>query len=374
MGLHPIIIGGEKRLMPVFRLQTKLLAFNIRNGRFAAELSAKEKQLGHKLDPLVRDDDEVLRKLLLELDPAATEALTEDLKKVGQTDPGIITHDGFVINGNRRMAVLQLLHGQESTGKFEYLEVQRLPEDITQKDLWRIEAGLQLSRDKRLEYGPVNDLLKIREGLTADLTYDEIAATMYGVKDPDEVEQKDKRLALIDDFLEYIGDPGSYTRANGFVEHFINLQNFLRWLEEQGFRATDRHKWLLVSFELIRSGVGHMDIRRLRSIAQSADAAKHVLASIRPKPGTRSADDHKVITEQIKDDFYIAKEYVDLEEQAKKPEALLKRAIRALETLLKHKSDLSTNSTLQEGVKNISKIVNELSVAASRPTGTRKHK
>jgi hypothetical protein len=117
-----------------------------------------------------------------------------------------------------------------------------------------------------------------------------------------------------------------------------------------------------------------MDIRRLRPIAQSDDAAKHVLTSIRPKPGPRKHEEEKLVIAQIRDDFLIAKEYVELEEQAKKPEALVKRAIRALEALLKHRADLVTNAALQEGVKNISKIANELSIAASRPAGARKHK
>ena len=51
------------------------------NGRFAAELKAKEKQIGHQLDPLAVDDQEILRDLLLGLDPQASHLLKEDLKK-----------------------------------------------------------------------------------------------------------------------------------------------------------------------------------------------------------------------------------------------------------------------------------------------------
>ena len=172
MGKHPLLIAGVKRMFDVYRLPINLLSFNIRNGRFAAELRAKEQQLKHPLDPHDADDKEELKKLLLELDEQATSLLKADLEKVGQTDPGIITADGSVINGNRRMAVLLALHEDDSSGKYEYLEVQVLPPDVSPKDLWRIEAGLQLSRDKRLDYGPINDLLKIREGLDSGLTFE----------------------------------------------------------------------------------------------------------------------------------------------------------------------------------------------------------
>src|SRR5437879_1162227 len=137
-------------MMPVYRLPINLLAFNIRNGRFAAELKAKERDAKRALDPLDPDDAAIIAELLLHQDANATEVLKADLKKVGQTEPGIITHDGFVINGNRRMAILQELHKEEPTGRFAFLDAQILPPEIDAKDLWRIEAGIQLSRDKRL--------------------------------------------------------------------------------------------------------------------------------------------------------------------------------------------------------------------------------
>src|SRR5437879_6108186 len=112
-GKSPVVIAGKKELLQVYRLPTSLLAFNIRNGRFAAELRAKEHQLGRGLDPLVSEDEEVIQALLVNLDPGATELLKQDIKAIGQTDPGIITHDGFVINGNRRLAVLHLLHDED---------------------------------------------------------------------------------------------------------------------------------------------------------------------------------------------------------------------------------------------------------------------
>jgi hypothetical protein len=374
MGKHPIVIGGTKRMSEVYRLPVSLLAFNIRNGRFAAELRAKEKLLGRKLDPLLPEDDEVIRQLLLDQDELATGFLKEDLRKVGQTDPAIITHDGFVINGNRRMAVLQSLHEEDQTGKFEYLEVQVLPEGITEKDLWRIEAGLQLSRDKRLEYGPVNDLLKIREGLRSGLGAAEIAATLYGLKNADEVKEKDKRLALIDSYLTYVGEPDEYTKVNRFVEHFINLQDFLHSMEKKGVKPPERHKWLLRAFEMIRAEMGHMDLRWLRKIAGSPEGAKHFLDSIVPKEGKRTAKEHKDTAEKTKQEFKIAREYVELEQDAKKPEVLLQKAQRAIETLLKHSKDVVANQELHGDVNKLSEMLQQLAAECGKAKPARKRK
>ena len=360
MGKHPILIGGEKKMFEVYRLPIKLLAYNIRNGRFAAELRAKEKQLGRRLDPLLSEDEKIIRDLLLDLDPSATELLKKDLQRVGQTDPGIITHDGFVINGNRRMAILQELHNLDGSGKYERLEVHVLTEGIGEKDLWRIEAGLQLSRDKRLDYGPVNDLLKIREGLKSKLTPTEIAATLYGVKDANEVREKDRRLTLIDSYLEYIGETENYTKANGFVEHFINIQDLLRQLDKEGVKAPERHKWLLVAFEMIRAEMGHVDIRTLRKVAASQAAKTHLLKNIKPKAGKRGGKEEQAARDTTKDQFGIAKDYLQNEDDSKRPGALLDKAKRAIETLLKHRGDVIAQRKLHQEVNLLAEMLTSL--------------
>lgn len=366
MGKQPIILSGQKHFLDVFRLPINILAFNIRNGRFAAELRAREKQLGRQLDALSSDDELIIRDLLIHLDPAATKMLKEDLKELGQTDPGIITHDGFVINGNRRMAILQILHSEHPTGQFEYLEAQRLPRDVSPKDLWRIEAGIQLSRDKRLEYGPVNDLLKIREGVEAGLTFAEMAATLYGVAGPDEVKDKISRLRLIDLFLQYVGQDGEYTRVNGLVEHFINLQEFIKWLDRQQVKKDEQHEWLLRAFQLIRIRVPHVEIRKLKSLYSNVTARRHLYDAIVPTPGPVSPRELAKLEDSIRAEFDVAKEYVDLEGQLKKPELLLDRAIRALETLLEHKSELAINPKLHFAVDLILTRASELKEACSK--------
>jgi hypothetical protein len=366
MGKHPIVVGGTKQLFEVHKLPTALLAYNIRNGRFAAELKAKERELKRSLDPLLPEDEAVIRDLLLNIDPSATHLLKEDLKKVGQTDPGIITHDGFVINGNRRMAILQELHKAHPSGKFEYLEVQVLPKDIGDKDLWRIEAGLQLSRDKRLDYGPVNDLLKIREGLNAGLKPNEIAATLYGVKNAEEVIQKDERLKLIDTYLDFIGENDNYTKANAKVEHFINLQDFLRYLEKQGVKAGERLKWELVAFELIRANVTHMEIRKLRDIYNTEQAARYLVKTVRPHQGKREVKTEQTAEINTRDQLEVAKDYVQNQKDAKRPEALLDKAGRAIEILLKHKHDVVKRKDLHTRVK---QLASDLQTLASECKG-----
>src|SRR5438270_6109907 len=84
-----IELGGQRKPYDVYRVPVGNLIFNIRNGRFASELIAKEDALGRRLDATKKEDSLVIRNLLLEQDPDQTEALEEDLKRNGQVDPGI---------------------------------------------------------------------------------------------------------------------------------------------------------------------------------------------------------------------------------------------------------------------------------------------
>ena len=69
--------------------------------------------------------------------------------------------------------------------------------DISEKDLWKIEAGLQLSKEKVADYGPINNLLMIKEGDLAGLSTSEIAAAMYGWSEKQVIADLE-RLNLID--------------------------------------------------------------------------------------------------------------------------------------------------------------------------------
>lgn len=165
---EPYEIRGNREELEVYRFPLSYLAYNIRNGRFASELRELESDLGKFLDPENPDDARRIEELLLK-DKNQAKFMTKDMMRVGQLRPGAITWDGRIIDGNRRVAVLRRLHDETSEERFNYFEAVRLPPNMSAKDLWRIEAGIQLSYDLKATYGPINELLKIREGLDAEM-------------------------------------------------------------------------------------------------------------------------------------------------------------------------------------------------------------
>ena len=83
----PVQIEGRTEYRRVWKLPHKLLSYNIRNGRFASELLAKEASLKRKLNPHNKEDAKLIRKLLLDQNPNETQALTENLKEFMTSKP-----------------------------------------------------------------------------------------------------------------------------------------------------------------------------------------------------------------------------------------------------------------------------------------------
>src|SRR2546426_593686 len=234
-------LKGDVQTLSVYRVPMKLLIYNIRNGRFAAELMAKEEELHRKIDPTIEADARIIQKLLLDQNEAETSALKEDLKAHGQIEPGIITFDGAVVNANRRMAILTSLFEETCEPRFEYLMVGRLPRNVDEKDLWRIEAGLQFAKDFRLEYGPVNELLKLKEGRDRGLTEKDISRSLLGRYSVPKIKEKLEVLKLIETYLEFIEKPREYylIQDERSVEKFNSLQSSVTPLKRQGIKDSE---------------------------------------------------------------------------------------------------------------------------------------
>ena len=171
----PVNLKGEKKRLQVYRLPIELLYYNIRNGRFAAEYINEVKKQGGELKPEDKEDAKKIKNLLWNLDVNESKRTYDDIKDRGQWLPGIITEDGYVIDGNRRMTILSKLFEDTSNDEFKFIKVGRLPGDVDKNDLWKLEAGIQLGKDEILRYGPMNELLKLRQGVRAGITTSEIA-------------------------------------------------------------------------------------------------------------------------------------------------------------------------------------------------------
>jgi hypothetical protein len=354
---EPVEVAGELKILEVWRFPIKLLVYNIRNGRFASELLQKERELRRRLDPYVPEDAVVIRQLLLEQNARETEALKKHIQQYGQLDPGVITVDGAVINANRRMAIISKLYEETGESKFEYLKAARLPRGVNEKDLWRIEAGIQFAKDFKLNYGPVNELLKLREGSEQGLTPKQISTALLGRYTDKDVEEKLDILAQIDNYLDFIGKRGQYDQVERDIEKFNSLvRNVLQPLKRRGMSARDRADVNNLAFCLIKGGDGnltHWDIRKLRDIIGIEEAKTEIFQHFNRKDPSRTK------SQTIVDSFKDAVEIVDDKKAEKEPEKLLRRAISAVRSISLKSSKLGSlevKSLIAELEKQIARL------------------
>ncbi|GAB5492180.1 MAG: hypothetical protein Phog2KO_23950 [Phototrophicaceae bacterium] len=333
-------IGGEVRRVPTYKIPISFLRYNINNGRIKMEIREWEIKNRRELSNIDLEDIKIIQRLLIEQSSTDAELLKEDLRRKGQLDAGVITHDGIVINANRRMAVYQELHREDASGIWESLEVAVLPATVSHRDLWRIEAGLQLSKDKKVEYHPVNELLKIREGIDAGLKPFEIAAAMFG-RNEKYVKEGLERLDLIDGFLEYIDEPKNYglIKVHQLHESFINIHSRVtKHFDSKGMPPQRILQLVEYSYALIhasieerkkgKKGVRHLDIRKLKQVFEDDDATDTFIKNI------KNANDPKDISsEEIIEDFKTAVDLCELRNERNKPLTLLVRAYNALTSI-----------------------------------------
>lgn len=125
-------------------------------------------------DPFSEDSQEYL-KFLLQAEPSNPslrdtefDSLKESLEEFGQNDPGLVTYQGVLVNGNTRAAALREIGAQS-------MRVGILPESFTWADINAVELSLQLRKDHRREYSYINRLLAMEEQAALGKTPDTIA-------------------------------------------------------------------------------------------------------------------------------------------------------------------------------------------------------
>ena len=79
-------IQGKKVKLDVFRLPLDCLFYNAGNGRFAKEYLKLQRDLKHKLDPLIQKHADLIQKMLLEQNPGKTDWLENNLRDEGQQE------------------------------------------------------------------------------------------------------------------------------------------------------------------------------------------------------------------------------------------------------------------------------------------------
>lgn len=252
-----VLYRGEYRELPVIRLPIGLLLYRADNGRMIMQLQELQRRQGlppnsfstNQESPEVQHQ---LHALLLDLAKDPGGPIFQELKRQAQqTEPLLITADGVVVNGNRRLAAMRALLAQDhqTYHGFQEVRVAVLPSDARTEDIEYVEAALQLAPETKLAYSWINRRLKLRRQRDElGLPVEQILES-YRLEGTQALDKELRELELAEDYLEhYRGDPGHYALVEDAEKLFVGLSQTL-----DGLEGWERDLWRLAGFALIEA-------------------------------------------------------------------------------------------------------------------------
>lgn len=142
-----------------------------------------------------------------------------------QTEPLIITNEGYVVNGNRRLCAMRTLYyaeSKETYSHFANIEVLILPV-CTSQDIDELEAYLQIQQDVKAEYTWISEACMLRARQQEHGYDDEMLHNIYG-KSKKDIAAIIQRLAFVDEFLRSINKEKQYEIVDQYEFAFKQIQ------------------------------------------------------------------------------------------------------------------------------------------------------
>lgn len=152
--------GGEPLHCPVIKMKVDEVLLYHRSHRVRAQLQDDPdwEELGK--DPHSEAAQRVIERHVRDArTPQEFAALKDSLEREGQTHPGVMTHDGVLVNANTRAVALREV---EDPAK-RYIRVAVLPGTAEPEDLALLELRLQMQKELKVDYTLTNELLFIEE-------------------------------------------------------------------------------------------------------------------------------------------------------------------------------------------------------------------
>lgn len=277
-GRQDILWHGSLKPMDAFEIPLECLIYNKYNGRILSRTKTLESQ-GREVDPDTEDGKKVIEKLLWESKENRNEITKKDIEDKGQLKVGIITRDGIVIDGNRRVMLLNRL--KKSHFRAIVLPVTLEDDPI---EVEKLETTYQMGEDEKLGYNPIEKYLKAKqiykklsEQFPHDKCVDQIADWMGESKS--EIEEWLAVVKIIDEYLDYLGYTGVYAMADtpndGKEDLFLYIKKWMGTFEGKGsdkgfdgYTSGDVDELKMICFDYVRAKIGKSyDGKQFRSIA-----------------------------------------------------------------------------------------------------------
>lgn len=260
----------------VYRIPLELLMFNHLNDRFASRRREYISETGKDLAADDLESQNVIMDFIWDSNIKRNQETLNDILKNKQQKFGVVTRDGRIIDGNRRVRILkQIYYSPEGTFKnidkenFKHFEAVVLPYDIDDYELQLLETKLQMGEDEKVDYNATEKYLKIDKLNSIGLGYSDIAGLISSVKTEKQAIEMHRIYKLMCEYLKYIGEEERFSLIDKMEDHFINLSKILNYYDKGTYNVTwnpddsDILELKTIAFNYIRSGYEGKDFRNL---------------------------------------------------------------------------------------------------------------
>lgn len=262
--------------LPLVDLEVKWVRFSTLNHRTKAEQQRHVHRTGDRslfsADPLGPTAQaaqfEILKSQTGFID------LKEDLKNRRQQEPGVVTAEGVLINGNRRAAALRSLYVDDTHLDARYVRCLVLPEDATIDEILDLETELQIARDFKEEYSWINEAILIEELYAREgRDYERVAKKLY--RNPNYVRSIHEKMQHVNQLVALSG--GNHLHID-FEEHQSAFEELAKHIRNKPREEAEsvRSTYFLGTL----AGVNYRDLRNL----QRPEASKLIRDEIERDP------------------------------------------------------------------------------------------
>jgi len=218
---------NRKEKFSVYEIDLEYLVYNAYNHRIGSFVKSYEKQIGRTLDASNEGDAKVIEKFLWDSNVPSNKETKKSLTDKKQLEYGIVTRDGVVIDGNRRVMLIKQI-AEEKKEKPMYFLAVILEETLDQnpKEIMRLETTYQMGEDVKVDYNAIEKYLTCKDLQSYGFGEEEIGKMMGETKT--KVKEYLEILELMDDYLDKLGYSGFYTRLDKTEGAFVDLSRYLK--------------------------------------------------------------------------------------------------------------------------------------------------
>lgn len=274
---------GDVKTFIEYEIPMDLIIYNVENGRIASLVKSYEREHS-SLNPEKDEDSKQIALFLYDSNDIANKKTKRNIVSNGQLETGIITCDGVLVDGNRRVSLMRQILSDSSFSTSERARCEKfraivLPEDADKKEILRLETTFQMGADEKVGYNAIEKYLHAQDLADQGFSTSDISEFM-NLDGATEVTKLLEIKQLIDEYLEYFGLDGLYTRLpKGFEDDLQKLNTAIRKIKNGSInwipttRLTEVENDLkCISFDYIRLNAKSPDGFEFRSFASTSNA------------------------------------------------------------------------------------------------------